>query len=329
MNLREQKLLAKSIIRDTSLIDAHYVRWANEAYRTLTRKLIIPRLNNGAIVALIPVAGSTQNFYLPYDHSRTINFQDSTGRNLDPIPSEDVQAFGEYNSFGSYVAFYELLGANVTPLAESGATPITIGITNRSKTVTASAPIFTAAMVGEWLLPTGRNTAGGASNPEDYGYRIAAFTSTTVVTLERPFRGVLSDAGTTGDLTTGYFEVRPQNQPIARIWGDPGAAGTISIAYQRNPSKMANDEDTPEETRLSEAIVHSAIGMAGWAYKDAFTVKVARDAIADAYSSFQTVKDFDMKLVRNFITGNPNSRSYSQIAGNRLGTRNPYGRVNY
>jgi hypothetical protein len=326
MNLREQKLFAKSQVGDQQLIDAHFVRWINLAYREIARQVIIPRLNNGNQVTLVVVPGSTQRFFLPYDFSKVISFQDQNFRSLDPILSEDVRQFGEYNSFGTFAQFFEHNGVNQTPLLDSGSTPDTIGIPNRSTTVTASSAIFTDAHVGEWLLPTARNTTTGAGNPEDYAYQILSTSGTVAVpaltcTISVPFRGVLSDGGSSGDLTTSYFEIRPRNTPIIRIWGDPGSTTgvAIKVEYQRVPLKLANDEDIPEEPRLAEAIVHKAMQMAGIAYRQGFMVQAAKDMVMNSLSSFQTVKDFDKQLIHNFLTANPNSRGYSQISGRHLG----------
>lgn len=303
------------------MIDAHFNRWINIAYREMARQYIIPRLHSGNPVALTIVPGSTQRYFLPYDFSRAIAFFDSNNRSLDVIPNEDVRQFGEYNSFGSFVQYYEYHGVNQTVLADSGATPITIGVANRDTTVTASGAVFTSAMVGEYLLPLARNTATGLGNPEDYAYKIASFTSTTVVVLATPFRGVLADAGTVSDLVTSYFQVRPIGTPIIRIWGDPGASTTptINLEYQKVPAKLANDEDSPEEDRLSEALVYKAIDLAGWAYLNAFMVKKAQEVIANSLGAFQTVKDFDRKLIHNFLQSNPMARSYSMLAGQRMG----------
>lgn len=321
MNLREMKRYAISLVRDQQMIDAHFVRWINFAYREFARQLIVPRLNSGDQIDLTIVPGSTNKYFLPYDYSKTIAFCDGTGRSLDPIKSEDVRQFGEYNTFGAFVQFFEQSQANFTPLADSGVTPITIGIPNRSRTVTASASIFTVDMIGEWLLPTARNTAAAASNPEDYAYLISGFTSDTIVTIQRPFRGVLSDAGNTGDLTTGYFEVRPNNTPIIRIWGAPSSdapATVIKIEYQRVPSKLANDEDIPEEPRLSEAIVHKAIEKAGLAYRQGFVVQTGMKIVQESVAAFQTVEQFDKLLIHNFLTSNPMVRGYSQIGGRHI-----------
>lgn len=321
------RLFAKSLVGDGQMLDAHFVRWTNAAYRIVSRDYVIPKLNAGDSVTLKAVTGSTQKYYLPYDFQRVISFFDDNYRSLDVLPSEDVRQYGEYNSLGSFVQFYEYTSTNITPLAESGATPVLIAIPNRSTTVTASGGTpFTSAMAtdGEWILPIDRNTAAGAANPEDYGYKIATFTSTTVVVLARPFRGTLSDGGSVGSLTTGYFEVRPRNTPIVRIWGDPGTAVDINLEYQRKPSKLANDEDTPEEDRLSESLTYMAIDMAGWRYREAFMAKRAQNAIAQTLSSFEKSKDYDKRLIHNYITGNPNGRSYSQIAGNRLGSHRQF-----
>lgn len=320
------RLFARSIIRDAQLLEAFFLRWINIAHRQISREYIIPALNNGDPVALTPIAVSNTNqkFYLPYDFSAVISFQDQTSRSLDPILSLDVRQYGEYNSFGTFVAFYEYCSSNITPLADSGNTPITLAITNRSTTATASAAVFASTHVGEWLLPLERNTVAGLGNPEDYAYLISAFTSTTVVTLARPFRGVLNDDGSVSNLATSYFEVRPRNTRIVRVWGQPGSTTTINLEYQRKPSKLANDEDVPEDERLSEAIVLKAIELAGWAYQNAFHAKKSPAELARALAGYVLVSERDKLLIHNFITSNPNNRSYSQLGGGHMGQMDRY-----
>ncbi len=323
MNVREMRLKARSLIRENQVMDAHFLRFLNSAYREISRAYIIPRLHSGS-VTLTVVSGSTQNFYLPYDHSRVISFYDSNGRSLDVLRSEDVRQFNEYNALGSFVCFYEYSGVNLTPLYDSVAASVTCAIANRGTTVTASSAIFTSAHVGEWLLPLDYNTSSSAGNPEDYAYLISATTGTTAVpvttcTLTRPFRGVISDAGAVGSMTTAYFQVRPVNTPIIRIWGLAGSAPTVYCEYQRVPSKLANNEDVPEEPRLCEALVYRAIQLSGWGFRDAFMVKTAQDKINEALGAFQTCKDYDKKQIHNFLTANPQNRTYSQIAGRHVG----------
>jgi hypothetical protein len=131
----------------------------------------------------------------------------------------------------------------------------------------------------------------------------------------------MSDGGTVGNITTSYFEIRPRNTPIIRIWGDPGSSTTetIKVEYQRKPSKLANDEDIMEEPRLAHAVVFQAIKLAGWAYKQTFSVSTSEKAILEALSSFQASKDFDKQLIHNFLTSNPMNRGYSQISGRHMG----------
>ncbi len=324
-------MLCKSLVKDSQMIDAHYNRWVNFCYREVARKFIIPRLNNGNQVALTlvtdtAIASSTQTnaYFLPYDFSKTIAFFDSTGRSLDPIKSSDVRAFGEFNTFGGFAQFFEQNLASFNALVDPGSAT-TISISNRGTTVTASGAIFTSAHVGQWLLPLARNTSASAGNPENYSYLIASTAGTvlspsTACVLTRPFRGVTSDSGSTGDLTTGYFQIRPVNTPIIRIWGDPGATGyTPYIEYQRTPSKLANPEDVPEDPRVAEALVHMVIAKAGFAYRDSFMSQNAAHLIADSLSDFKTVKDWDKELIHNFLTANPQCRSYSQTAGRHMG----------
>lgn len=325
------RIFCRTLVREWSLLDAHMLRFLNAAYREFARTYVIPRLSAGEPVTLNTVSdtiadGSSARYILPYDHEKCLAFFDGNGRNLDVLPSTDVRAFDEYGSLGSFVQFYEYQSGVVTPLYDSVSASVTLGIPNRSTTATASSAIFTDEHVGEWLLPIHRNTATAAANPENYAYRIASTSGTvaapsTTCTLERPFRGVLSDAGAISDLTTGYFEIRPRASPIIRIWGAQTSTDdlTIRAEYQRTPSKLANPEDIPEEPRLAEALCYKTILLSGVAFREAFQVKIAEAKIAEALGGFRSSSEFDRLQIRNFIVGNPNARSYSELGANRLG----------
>lgn len=325
MNVREMRILARSIIRENQIIDSHLIRYLNLAYREISRSIIVNRLNAGEPVELVGVTSQTQSFYLPYDFSRVISFFDSNNRSLDILPSEDVRQMNEYNALGTFVQFYEYKSANISPLYDSYAATVTCGISNRGTTVTASSAVFTDAHIGEWLLPIANNSTAGAGNPEDYAYLISDTAGTTAApsttcTLARPFRGVISDSGTVSDLTTGYFEIRPRNTPIIKIWGtNSDTAPTIYCEYQRVPSKLANDEDIMEEPRLAEAVVFKAVLMAGWAFREENVFKMADAKIRESTDAFEKSKNFDMKLIHNFIVGNPMARSHGMISGLRVG----------
>lgn len=331
MNVQQMRILARSLTRDWSLLEAHFLRFINLAYTEFARQLIIPKLNSGEPVELSLVSTtvpdtSSARFVLPYDFCRSIAFFDGNKRSMDVFPSEDVRQVNEYDGLGSFTQFYEHTSAIITPLYDSVSAGTTVAITNRSTTATASSAIFTDAHVGEWLLPINLNTTATAGNPEDYAYRIASTTGTvaspsTTCTLERPFRGVLTDSGSITDLSTSRFEIRPRNSPVIRIWGKTGTNPSVTIysEYQRTPSKLANPEDIPEEPRLCEAIVFRAIMLAGVAFREAFLVKSAEAKIAESLSAFQTAKDFDRMLIRNFVIGNPNSRSHGEYGGMRMG----------
>lgn len=332
------KSLARSLVRDDQGLDVNFLRYINLAYREIARQYIIPRLNAGESVALSAISTTdTQLFYLPYDFCRPLSFTDSNNRSLDVLRSEDARQVGEYNSMGTFVQFYEYRSVSVTPLYDSNANSVTCGIVNRSTTVTASAAAFdntaAATHTGQWLLPINRNSTTGSSNPEDYAYKISSVTNTTTAVLERPFRGVISASGTVGSLTTGYFEIRPRNTPIIRIWGNASTQPTIYCEYQRIPSKLANDEDIPEEPRLSETLVHKAVLLSGMALRNAFTVKAIESQIASTLATYQTSSEYDKHMIRNIIIGNPRYRSHSMqaFAGMHIGRTYSYnaGRVRY
>lgn len=318
MNLREMRLLARSLVRDNVILDAHFNRWVNTAYRDISRTFIVPRLHSGDGIALEQVSGSTDKYYLPYDFERVISFYDSNGRSLDPIPSEDVQQFGEYNSFGSFVQFYEHNSNAGTALYSSVASGTTVSLTVGSTAVSVSAAVLTSAHEDEFLLPLASGTAA-VPNPENYAYKITSIDSTSTATLETPFRGATQDSGANVNITANYFEIRPQNTPILSIKGNPGSSTTytIYVKYQRKPKKLASDSDIPEDDRLAEAIVHKAISLAGMSYRSDFDVKASNANIAASLAGYQTSKDFDKMLIHNYVQGNPNVRTYGQGLGTR------------
>ena len=85
----------------------------------------------------------------------------------------------------------------VRDLSNADYTTGTIALTNGSTTVTGTGTTFTAAMVGRYLK----------SNTDGYWYKIAGFTSTTVLTLAKSF------AGTTGSglaYTIGEMPLVPE-----------------------------------------------------------------------------------------------------------------------
>lgn len=79
-------------------------------------------------------------------------------------------------------------------LANADYTTGTVTLTNGSKTVTGSGTTFTAAMVGRWIK----------SDTEGVWYKIAAFVSTTEVTLKRKYVGTTTAglAYTIGEVPT-------------------------------------------------------------------------------------------------------------------------------
>jgi len=88
-----------------------------------------------------------------------------------PIPSATVASAGRIN--------YE---RRMRDMVEADYTAGTVTMTVNSATVTGSGTTFTVAMVGRWLNVT---TATG----DGEWYKISAFTSTTVITLENTYSG--------------------------------------------------------------------------------------------------------------------------------------------
>jgi len=77
-----------------------------------------------------------------------------------------------------------------------------VTVTNNSATVTGAGTTFTAAMVGRWFQTTN----------DQFWYRIAGFTSTTVITLESVFEGT---TGAAQDYTIGEVpEIPPETHEL-------------------------------------------------------------------------------------------------------------------
>lgn len=157
-------------------------------------------------------------------------------------------------------------------LAVEDYTTGTVTVTNASTTLTGDSTTFTAGMVGRWFEVTSTTSA-------DYGYwyRIAGFTSTTVLTLEQSWQGttagtlsyrigqcpeipeeghiVLLD-GVTADFYAGYKDDIEQavffenkfwtgsGTDTNRKEGDPnirsGLIGLVNLYADRNQTKIIN-----------------------------------------------------------------------------------------
>jgi len=97
----------------------------------------------------------------------------------------------------------------------------TVTVTNGSATVTGSGTTFTAAMVGRYFQTTN----------DGYWYRIASFTSTTVVTLENVFEGT-SAAGAAYSISEAF--ALPEDLQILPVY--------YALAHYYQIKKSEGDE---------------------------------------------------------------------------------------
>jgi len=120
-------------------------------------------------------------------------------------------------------------------------TPVLTGsdlaTTINSTTITSVAAGFTAAMVGEYVRI--------GAHPGFY--KIGTYVGAGEVTLTEGFRGAdLSNPSTPANLTSQYFEVRPNGTKQLILHdelGDAITTGTFPIQYTRIPLPLYNDYD--------------------------------------------------------------------------------------
>lgn len=84
----------------------------------------------------------------------------------------------------------------------------TVTFTNESTTITGSSTVFTSGMVGRWI-----------KGSDNFWYEIESFTSTTVITLARPYNGSTASAQT---YTIGELPLIPEDYH-SLLWYKPVA----------------------------------------------------------------------------------------------------------
>jgi hypothetical protein len=111
----------------------------------------------------------------------------------------------------------------------------TVSATNGNKTITGAGTTFTAAMVGRWIQLT----------DDKNWYRIAAFTSTTSITLEQTFQGTTATGaaytiGEASELPEDYQEIpvylaisdwfiKERKYDLAKVYREDAYEGIIEM----------------------------------------------------------------------------------------------------
>lgn len=124
-------------------------------------QIITAQFNWDVLNAITVQASARPQFYLPR--------RDDFG--LWPIPQDAYTVTFNYHLRDRSLSIADYTDGTVT-------------VTNASATVTGSGTTFTPAMVGRWFTITDVTEPG-----QGYWYRIASFTSATVVTLDRTYTG--------------------------------------------------------------------------------------------------------------------------------------------
>ena len=125
-------------------------------------------------------------------------------------------------------------------LTQDDYTTGTVTVTNGSQTVTGSGTTFTAKMVGQWIQVT--------DGTDGNWYRVSAFTSATVLSIENFYQGTSGGTktfriGQIPDLPEEYAEA-PVDYACYRHFlkrGDAVKAGTFKTLFE-NAQEMAKEE---------------------------------------------------------------------------------------
>lgn len=134
--------------------------------------------------------------------------------------------------------------------------PYQLALGMRTATATKSGTSATVAEGSTSLTKSGGSNFASTDvgrmirlNGEDADYKIAAYVSTSAVTLDRAVRSRLTGLGTTG-VGSGYTSVRWEMGPVGRfqlnIVPTPTVSGTLYYRYYRLQRRLVNADDTPE-----------------------------------------------------------------------------------
>ena len=178
----------------------------------------------------ITTVSSQADYQLPYDYGKTIALESSDGGVFNALKQiKDRDSWNTLNDTSlesDYIRNYYLNSRTVSfyPVPATSSNTInltytkrvrdisnadyttgTVSITNDTATVTGSGTTFTAAMVGRFIKV----------NADGFWYKITAFTSTTVITIEDTYQGTTVSGGA---FTIGEMTLLPEEQDIAPVF---------------------------------------------------------------------------------------------------------------
>lgn len=198
-----------------------------------TDRYLINRYNLNESLYTTTTVANTQNYKLPFNYNRVIDVVVTIGTikyTLKPITSRVVWDRLNYVAYttnipeyyyiyGDYIYIFPVPSTSsytisiyyktrIKDLSQADYTSGTISVTNGSTTITGSGTTFTNSMVGRWLQVT-------APSGDNEWYKIAGFTSTTVLTLFQAYTGPTASGAT---YTIGEMSILDENFQDIPLW---------------------------------------------------------------------------------------------------------------
>lgn len=223
----------------------------NEAYRSAVRKLNFRELQ--VYGEEFDTQEDTQTYTAPYPLLQLIpdgflfNYQSdyNLGMPLKVMVSSDMIQQANWFGQGINPMGVCIRGSIGTALYSTGSA----SIANQGTAVTGIGTTWTSDMVGEWMQ-FGYSSTSSASGG-NYGYKIAAFGSTTSLTLEEAYRGP--------SLVQAQYSIRPASTP--QIYLAPAFTNfdtTCRYTWLRAPRRLYNEGDTPEVDQIDDYLISEA-----------------------------------------------------------------------
>ncbi len=176
---------------------------------------------------------------------------------LYPTPSDDLS--------NGVIVYYEPRSYNLT---QADVTTGTVTVTNGSTTVTHSGTSFTNDMIGRAFKIT--------DGSDGYEYRIAGYTSTSVITLEEPYIG-LSGSGRTYKIGETFsfpleFHDAPVDYSLSRFFEMRNNPQRAKYHLERYNDTVTQAQQKYASSSTSQVITDNEGILNPWVFDNTFTI---------------------------------------------------------
>lgn len=264
MNVAEMRESIKQLGRTTTTsLDTIILNQMNVSYKMLAKKCKPPSLRVDA--QQFATVANTQGYVAPYPiigfAPESFRWDVSSGNPGQVIPivaDARIQRARALSSYGIAPAFVSVgPGVLNAALYKTG----TAATTNKSAAVVGTGTTWVSAThAGKWIR-FGVDSANTANNGKDFGYLISTVNSTTSLTLATPYIGP--------NLVTASYEIQPASSNSILFDPAPASAVTCEYAWYRAPERLYNDDDVPQASELSEAIMYHCLASIGEFHRNA------------------------------------------------------------